>query len=276
MRILVTGATANIGRKVVDHLLSLGAKDIRALTTNPAKAALPTEVEAVRGFIGRPETLAGAFDGVDRMYLAPSPDTTADVLALAHKAGVRHVVALDGEPESWWGTVTSAVENSGLEWTHLWPGDFFENVGIWAQQIHTTGTIREPHPDAASTPIAMDDIAAVAAAALFEDGHAGKTYPLTGPEALTRRELVAQLAAALGYDIPFVPVSRDEAVAVFTPAMGETAEWYVDSVLGGLAAQTPAPNRVVEQVTGRPATTFAEWAATNAAATIGPRPTLDA
>ncbi|MBL1078047.1 NAD(P)H-binding protein [Nocardia sp. 2] len=272
MKILVTGATANIGRKVVDHLLAQGAKDIRALTAKPAAAALPAEVEVRRGYIGRPETLGDAFEGVQRMYLAPSPDTTAEVLALAREAGVRQVVALDGEPESWWGTVTSAVEASGLEWTHLWPGDFMENTGMWAPQIEATGVVREPHPDSASTPIAMDDIAAIAATALVEDGHAGKTYSLTGPEALTRTELVRQLGASLGYEIPFRQVSREEAIAVFTPLMGDTAEWYVDEVLGAFAAHPPVPNQTFEAVTGRPATTFAAWSAVNAPAMFPRRP----
>ena len=65
MTILVTGATGNIGRKVVDELVARGVADIRALTTNPAKAALPSGVEAFSGFIGKPETLDGAFEGDD-------------------------------------------------------------------------------------------------------------------------------------------------------------------------------------------------------------------
>ncbi|MGB3480819.1 MAG: NAD(P)H-binding protein [Mycobacterium sp.] len=77
MAILVTGATGNIGRRIVENLNMLGVKDIRALTTNPAKAALPESVTAITGYLGKPETLPAALDGVDRVYLAPLPDTLA-------------------------------------------------------------------------------------------------------------------------------------------------------------------------------------------------------
>ncbi|WP_280232456.1 SDR family oxidoreductase [Nocardia cyriacigeorgica] len=261
MTILVTGATGNIGRKVVDHLLARGATGVRALTNDPVKAALPAEVEVAEGYLRRVDTLPAALDGVDRLYLAPTPDTVGEVLELARAAGVRHVVDLSGEPESWWGSVTRAVEDSGLAWTHLWPGDFMENTQTWAQQIRDTGAVREPYPEIASAPIAMDDIAAVAAVALLDgDAHTGKAHWLAGPEILTRRELVRQLGASLGRDIEFLRVSREEAVTALTPSMGENAEWYVDNVLGGGEENPTAPTGSVEQLTGRPARTFAQWA----------------
>lgn len=266
MTILVTGATGNIGRKVVDHLLTRGATGVRALTTNPAKAALPPEVEVAHGYLRRIETLPAALEGVDSLYLAPAAETVGEVLELARAAGVRHVVDLSGEPESWWGSVTAAVEASGTAWTHLWPGDFMENTLTWAQQIRDTGAVREPYPDIASAPIAMDDIAAVAAVALLEpDAHIGKAHWLAGPEILTRRELVRQLGIALGRDIEFRQVSRDEAVVALTPSMSDTAEWYVDNVLGGGEENPTAPTESVEQLTGRPAISFAQWAKDNAA-----------
>ncbi len=265
MTILVTGATANIGRKVVDHLIAQGAKDIRALTTDPAKAALPAEVQAVRGYLRRLETLPAAFEGVERMYLAPAPENVGEVLALAKAAGVRHIVDLSGEPESWWGTVCTAVEQSGLEWTHLWPADFMENTLIWSRQIRETGEVREPWPDAATAPIAMDDIAAVAATALLSDGHSGRAYPLAGPEIRSRAELVEQLGAALRRDIGFRQSTREDTIAALAPTMGDNATWYVDNVLTGY---TPDPESLpitsVPDITGRPGTTFAQWAAANA------------
>lgn len=270
MTILVTGATGNIGRKVVDELLARGVENIRALTVNPDKAALPEGVAAVRGYVRKPETLRAALDGVERMYLAPAPDTVEEVVALARGAGVRHIVDLSGEPDSWWGTVSNAVEASGLAWTHLWPGDFMENTEIWARQIRETGTVREPDPDAGSTPIAMDDIAAVAAAALTGDDHIGRAYSLTGPEKLTRAQLLAQLASALGRKLEFVRATREETIRVLTPTMGDTATWYVDNVLTGLDGITLPANRIAEEITGRPAMTFAEWAARYASGIFGP------
>jgi uncharacterized protein YbjT (DUF2867 family) len=96
MTILVTGATGNIGRRVVDHLIDLGANDIRALTKNPAKANLPDGVTPVIGYLGDPESLRAALVGVNRMYLAPLPQTVNATLELVNAAGVEYVVALSG------------------------------------------------------------------------------------------------------------------------------------------------------------------------------------
>ncbi|MDN5913721.1 MAG: NAD(P)H-binding protein [Pseudonocardia sp.] len=290
MTVLVTGATGNIGRMVVDHLLARGATDVRALTVDPERAALPDGVEAVRGSLRRPDSLPAAFAGVQSLYLAPTPDTVEDVMALARESGVRHVVDLSGEPESWWGSVSGAVEASGPAWTHLWPADFVENVRTWLPQIRASGAVREPWPDGASTPTAMDDIAEVAAVALLaerssrsehgperssrsehgpgrssrsEHGpgrHAGRAYPLTGPEPVSRRQMVRALSEATGRPIEFVRATPEETVQALRPSMGGTAEWYVGNVLPYLAEHEPAPNRLVEDITGRPGTTFAAWA----------------
>ncbi|MFF2083602.1 NAD(P)H-binding protein [Nocardia sp. NPDC058176] len=266
MTILVTGATGNIGRKVVDQLLARGATDVRALTNNPGKAALPAGVEVAEGYLGRLDSLPPAFAGVDRMYLAPAPGNVSEVLALAREAGVRHVVDLSGEPESWWGSVCTAVEGSGLAWTHLWPADFMENTLMWAPQIRETGSVREPRPESASAPIAMIDIAAVAATALLSDGHLGRAYSLGGPEVLSRTALVGHLATALGRDITFIESSRDETIEALRSAMGDRAIWYVDNVLTDFDPDPESlPITSVADITGRPATTFAEWATDNAA-----------
>ncbi|MGD9990745.1 NAD(P)H-binding protein [Pseudonocardia sp.] len=260
MTILVTGATGNIGRMVVERLLAAGATDVRALTVDPGRAALPAGVQVVQGHQGRPDAVAAALDGVDRMYLAPDPATASAVTAAAARAGVGRIVDLSGEHESWWGAVTRAVEDSGVAWTHLWPGDFMENTRVWAPRIRADSTVTEPWPDAASAPVAMADVAAVAAAALLDDRHTGAALALTGPATLTRRDLCRLLGDALGREVRFVVGSRDETIEALAPAMGGDAAWYVDTVLAGAAAHPAPPTTTVADVTGRPATTFAQWA----------------
>jgi uncharacterized protein YbjT (DUF2867 family) len=257
--ILVTGATGNIGRLVVDELLAAGATDVRALTNKPEKAALPPEVEVVRGYLGNVETLRGVFDGVEKMYLAPLEKTVREVTALAAKAGVRYIVDVSGPKDSWWAPVVTAVEESGVAWTHLSPGEFMDNMLMWAEQIRTTGEVRDGYPNATNAPIDLGDIAAVAATVLLEDGHVGKEYLLTGPEALTRAEMVRHIGAALGREIPYIEVDHDEAIAVLEPSMGEFARWYVDAMRDYIDYPQQA-NRTVEEIIGRPATTFAQWA----------------
>ncbi|WP_194819017.1 NAD(P)H-binding protein [Nocardia sp. XZ_19_385] len=262
MKILVTAATGNIGRKVVDHLLAAGAEDVRALSNHPERAAFPAEVEVARGYLGKVSSLAGAFEGVDRMYLAPVLETVDEVVALARKAGVRHIVDLSGDASTDWQPIARAVEQSGLDWTHLYAGEFSENATIWCDQIRASDEVRDPFPEAANAPITMDDIARVAAKVLLSDGHVGKTYDLTGPETLTRAEKIHQIGVAIGRDLTTVKVARDEAIRILEPAMGEYAEWYVD----GIASMVEHPQQAtttVADLTGS-ATTFAQWATVNA------------
>lgn len=262
MTILVTGATGSVGRLVVDHLLAAGATDVRALSNKPDKAKLPPEVEVVKGYLGKPETVIPALDGVDRMYLAPLVDTVEEVAGLAKRAGVRRIVDLSGEKESWWAEVSTAVEKTGLEWTHLCPGEFMDNALIWADQISATGQVRDGYSHSANAPIDLDDIAAVAALALLTDDHVGKEYVMTGPQSLTRADKVRLIGEALGKDVPYIELSHDDAVAELSKAMGEHAAWYVEG-MAALAEHPQAVTPTVERILGRPAITFADWARRN-------------
>jgi uncharacterized protein YbjT (DUF2867 family) len=244
---------------VVDELLALGATDVRALTTNPAKAALPSPVEVVRGYLGRPETLPPALAGVDRMYLAPLVETAAQVCRLAAEAGVRHIVDLAGAKGEHWQAVEDGVEASGVPWTHLEAGEFMANAGLWAPQIVAGDVVRDTCGDAVNAPIAMEDIAAVAARILIDGGHHGAAYELTGPEALTRRERVRLIGAALGRELTYVDLPYDEAVAQLRLTMGEFGAWYVDG-LAELVRHPQLAVPTVAEITGRPGMTFAQWA----------------
>jgi uncharacterized protein YbjT (DUF2867 family) len=209
-----------------------------------------------------PDRLDGVLNG---RVLAPLPRTVREVVALAHQAGVQQVVALAGAKDSLWHAVEEAVEESGIAWTHLEAGEFMTNSTIWAEQIRTTGVVRDAYPDAANAPVALEDIAAVAAAVLLEDGHAGKAYELTGPETVTRAERVRLIGEALGRDIPFVELTHERAVGQLSAVMGEYAAWYLDR-MARLAEHPQRAVPTVEEITGRPATTFATWAVKHAGA----------
>jgi uncharacterized protein YbjT (DUF2867 family) len=263
MKILVTGATGGVGRLVVDELLALGATEVRALTVNPARAALPAGVEAVKGFLGRPETLPAALAGVDRMYLAPLVETNAEVCRLAVAAGVRRIVDMAGPKGAHWQSIEDGVEASGVPFVHLEPGEFHSNAEIWAAQLRAGDVVRDGYGSAANAPIATEDIAAVAARCLLEEGHEGKSYELTGPESLTRRDRVEQIGRALGRELTYVDLPHDELVAELQKVMGEPASWYVDG-LRLLAEHPQAAVQTVAALTGRPGITFAEWARSRA------------
>lgn len=270
MKLLVTGATGTVGRQVVSHLLAAG-HNVRALTRNPANAHFPAGVEVVAGDLAAPETLGTALQGVDGLHLinfagsdyAPL-ETAEEIVALAEKAGVRRVTVLMGGPK---GAVETAVEQSRLAWTLLQPVEFMSNALEWADPIQAEGVVREPFGSRKSALVHEGDIGAVAAVALTEDGHAGKTYTLTGPEALTPRQMIEILATASGREIRFEELTEQQARARWREAGfdDDSIEYFV-----WMYGNTPEIGYTVvptvEQVTGRPARTFAQWAAEHAGA----------
>lgn len=268
MNILVTGATGTVGRKLVQQLHQAGHQ-VRALTRNPAKANFPDDVEVVLGDLTVPATLEVALAGVTSLHLitfggddyAPL-QTSAEIVAMAEKAGVKRVTVLMGGTK---GGVESAVESSALAWTLLQPVEFMSNMMEWAASIRAEGVVREPFGSRKTAIVHEADIAAVAAAALTEDGHGGKTYTITGGEVLTPPAMVQIIGAAVARELRFVELSEaqaraawrargfpDDVIEFFVWAFGNTPE----------IGYTVVPT--VAQVTGHPPRTFAQWAAEHA------------
>lgn len=265
MTTLVTGATGNTGRHVVTELVSRGER-VRALTRDPARAAgrLPAGVELVTGTHTAPETLDAALEGVSRLHItvtAGLAEVGPELVRRAVDAGVRRITVVWG---GWVGPVEQAVADSGVEWTRLEPQEFMCNTLNWIDSIRKDGVVREPY-DFPSALVHEADIAAVAAVALLDDGHAGRAYNITGPEPLTPRERIAILARTVRRDIAFVPITHEQAVdrLLATGVSRADAEY----VVGWYATPTDDATTVVdtvERVTGRPARTFAQWAAEHA------------
>ena len=213
----------------------------------------------VEGYLGRPATMPAALAGVERMYLAPLIRTNAETCRMAAAAGVRHIVDMAGAKGDHWQEIEDGVEACGVPWTHLEPGEFMHNADLWAGQVAAGDVVRDYGGEAANAPIALEDIAAVAARVLLEDGHEGRSYPLTGPESITRRERVRLIGAAQGRDLEYVDLPRAEAVAQFAQGMGEYAEWYLDGV-DQLIAHPQLVDPTLATLLDRPPITFAEWA----------------
>ncbi|MEU4449388.1 NAD(P)H-binding protein [Actinosynnema sp. NPDC050801] len=275
--IVVTGATGNVGRTLVRALVEAG-EQVTAVSRGVSARDMPSGVRHLKADLTEPASLTPAFEGADALFLLTSGDFTAaggngavlgDVLDLAGAGGVRRVVLLSSQGV---GTgrhspdLEDAVTRSGLAWTVLRPGGFDSNAFAWAGTIREQRVAAAPFADVALPAVDPDDIAEVAAAALREPGHGGRTYVLTGPEQISPRRQVAAIADALGEPVRFVEQTRDEARASMLAFMPEV---IADATLAILGEPTDDERRVspdVERVLGRPAGSFADWAARHAAA----------
>ncbi|MEU6247881.1 NAD(P)H-binding protein [Glycomyces sp. NPDC047010] len=267
MTILVTGATGTVGRHLVEQLTGAGHR-VRALTRDASRARFAPEVEVVEGDMTDVASLRPAFAGAAAAHLitfggddGEDLSNGAGIVALAAESGVRRVSVLSGWAPT---SVERALRASGIGWTLLAPVEFMSGALEWAPQVRAEGTV-STLATFASAVVHEADIAAVAATALTEDGHAGRTYHLTGPESLTPQERVRLLGEALGRDVAYVHLTegqeRERLRGLGYP------EDYVEFGIQ-LAVNPPAQagdvHDTVEAVTKRPARTFAQWAAEHA------------
>jgi uncharacterized protein YbjT (DUF2867 family) len=229
--ILVTGAAGLTGSIVIREFARQGLP-VRALVRQSAQAAqfdaLPT-VEVVTGDMLAPKTLSAALDGVDRALMISTAavqmiDTQCTFIEAAKSAGVQHIVKIAGidsgvgfDPYAfragrWHAHVERYLEGSGIAWTHIRPVQFM--------QFYLPSTVTGVDPiqrelvmpigDSELSPVDIDDIAKVAVALLHSQGHHGKRYFMTGPEALTMSQIVDRISQATGTSFTYRAVSLDE------------------------------------------------------------------
>jgi uncharacterized protein YbjT (DUF2867 family) len=278
--IVVTGATGNVGRPLVRALAEAGDQ-VTAVSRGGAGAAVPDGVRHRPADLTDPESLRPVLDGADALFLhdggAGAPRLSPqDILGVAKSGGVGRIVVLSSigvasrpESASHGGTmraIEDAVRESGMDWTILRPGGFDSNAYAWAETVRAHRTVAAPFGDVGAPAVDPADIAAVAAAALRGDGHAGRVYELTGPALTTPRERAAAIGAALGEPVRFAEQTREEARAQMLAFMPEPV---VETTLDAIGAPNAAELRIspdVERVLGRAPGTFAEWAVRNIAA----------
>lgn len=287
--ILLTGGTGTTGREIVRELAAAGAKQVRALVRNAEKAAFIREAgfEVVEGDFDRPETLEAALAGAERALLLTAPDPRTvehqrGFIEAAKRAGTRHVVKLSAigadasAPDGfgrWHGQAEDLLKASGLAWTMLRPNTFMQNLLGQARAIADEGVIYQPVGDARASFVDARDIAAVAARALVEEGHEGKSYVVTGPEALSYGEVAEKLSAATGRPVRYVSITPGEfragALAAGLP------EWLADALAvlneNFAAGDLSQVTNVVREVGGREPRTFDEFARDHAGAFGGGR-----
>jgi uncharacterized protein YbjT (DUF2867 family) len=265
--ILVTGATGNVGRPLVNLLAAAGVQ-VRAVTRRPAAAEFPAGVEVVG-------SAAAGMRGASAVFLNSRAlgDELATVVDLARREGVTRLVTLSAinadddfsrQPSRFRGDRNREVEqyavDSGLQWVSLRPTVFVTNFfGMWAPQIKAGDVISGPYAAASTAPIVDYDTSAVAEHALLGDELVGRKVPLTGPQALTNAELVDVIGTVIGRRLRYQEVPPDLVRQRFI-GIGFSAA-FADAYMGLLEATVSRPALVtheVEKILGRPAQTFGD------------------
>jgi uncharacterized protein YbjT (DUF2867 family) len=280
MTYLITGATGDVGSKVVKHLLQRGNRPrVFVRSAQKAQALFGQRVDIFVGDLAQPATLQPALEGVDELFLVnsgPQIPIHDELAAKAAKAaGVRHLVKLSSMDVqhglaigAWHELGETAVRASGISFTFVQPTGFMSNLLAWARPIKTERVVRASTGDGKRAFIHSEDIAAVATAALTTREYDGESLPITGPEALTFAQATATIGSAIGKRLTFQPISDDEARQRYSAISGSVAETEAHVSLwraireGRLAGVTDN----VQRILGRKPIPLEQWAIENATA----------
>ncbi|MFQ5908985.1 MAG: SDR family oxidoreductase [Thermoplasmata archaeon] len=280
-RILATGATGNVGSEVVKQLSAKGAS-VRACchTLSKAGGIRGPGVEIVEVDYDEPETVEAAFKGVERLFLLtpgwPGVERTVEITKLlveeAKKAMVQHIVRLsalwaDAEakvpPMRWHRQAEKIIEESRIPYTFVRPADFMQTYPMsHGQTIKAQNAIYTGTGEGKIGFVDARDIAAVAVEALTGDGHEGKIYPTTGPEALSHNQVAKILSEVLGRKITHVNLSEEDVRKGIEEA--GLPDWYLDAAIEASRStregRYSAVSATVEEVTGKKPRSFEQFA----------------
>ncbi len=278
--VLITGGTGRVGSAVAGLLAGAGVP-VRVLTRRSGAAAmLPANVEVVTGDLTEPGSLDAALRGAGAVFLVwTAPPATAPAVVERLATGARRVVFLSSPhqtPHPFFqqpnpmavlhADIERLIAAAGLESTIIRPGMFASNaVSWWATAIRAGGVVRWPYRAAETAPVDDRDVAAVAARTLYQDGHAGGDYVLTGPESLSQAGQVSIIGDVLGRRITFEELSPDE---FRRETEGSWPRPVVDMLLDAWGATTGRPAFTTSAVTDilGSARSFRQWVADHAGA----------
>jgi NAD(P)H dehydrogenase (quinone) len=269
MKIGVSGASGHLGRAVVLELLQLpGGHEVVAITRTPETVSGPAQGRF--GDYNRPESLAKAYTGLDRLLIITTVDPEpgkrgAQIIAAidaAVKAGVKHVVLMSAvgtrqeeEPArgaSYWRGEQHLIATAPA-WTILRMNFYAEAFVQLAQAALNQGVLTGLAENRAAF-VARGDVAAAAAGILIADGHAGAIYNATGPERLSGAERAALVAEITSRPLAFRVITEEQLRAGLTQAGLPTgAVNTVVSIQTSFAAGTyDIVTGDVERLSGRP------------------------
>ena len=258
--ILVLGGTGKTGRRVVERLRARGI----ATRVGSRFADPPFDWE-------NRATWAPALAGVRTVYLTYYPDLAAPGAAeateafaeLAVQRGASRIVLLSARGEPRAESAEEAVRGTGAALTIVRSTWFMQNFSEdYLRHDVVGGELRLPAGDVPTPFVDADDLADVAVAALIDDRHVGQLHELTGPRSLTHREIAAEIAAAIGRELRYTPVTLDEYEASLVahgvdPGFIELLPYLYREVMDG---RNVATTDGVRRALGREGRDFAEYA----------------
>lgn len=274
--ILLTGATGTVGGLVARRLR--GTVPLRLLTRRPDRAAdlAGPQVEVVGSDFDDPASLRAALTGVtSTLLVTANPLTHAHdehFVAAAREAGVRQVVKLSAlavtDPDAadlitaWQRRNEQLLRESGLLWTLLRPRAFMSNTLGWAISVRAEGVVRAAGGTAVNATVDPRDIAEVAALTLLDPkAHAGRAYALTGPEAISAEDQTKILGELLERPLGFEELTEAEALRrLLGRYPAPIAEALAESAARGRAGAKAQVDPTVEELLGRPAGSYRQWA----------------
>ncbi len=280
--LLVIGATGTVGRYLMGELRAAGATPrVLARTLRATEAARALGGTPIAGSLDDRASLPRAFDGVERVFLVTGADERqvplqTHAIEAAASAGVRLLVKLSvtgADPASSnvlqreHGEIEARALAAGVPSVFLRPTFFMQNLLAFAGGVAHEGRLYAP-PTGPLPHVHAADVAAVAARALLDDGHAGQSYELTGGTARTYAQVAEAMRDAFGRPVAHVelpaPVVREAMIGQGVPA------WLVDALLDlyarSLRGEGTAPTPHVERITGRPPRTLDHFLREHAAA----------
>jgi (4-alkanoyl-5-oxo-2,5-dihydrofuran-3-yl)methyl phosphate reductase len=278
MNCLITGATGNIGGRVVERLLARGERPrVYVRDIHKARSRFGDRVDVAVGDLADAAALARALAGIDVLFLVnsgPGLEVRDEAAAnVARASGVKRLVKLssfDAEVQVgtgvWHARGEAAIEALGIPFVFVRPTGFMDNALFWAHGIKTHGVVRSATGDGRIPFIHSDDIADVATRALDAPDLLGRRLPITGPEALSYADMTAKIAAAIGRPLRHeaaseADVSRFQAGLGEPPAMIEAHLSIYRAIREGRLATV---THEVERILGRPAIHFDRWVAQHA------------
>jgi uncharacterized protein YbjT (DUF2867 family) len=272
--ILITGASGNVGQEVLKQI-ALTGRPVRAAYQSQSKAAMaPAGVETVTLDYNQPETMRAALQDVDRVFLVgpvvPNlPELEQKATDAIKRSGVRQIVKLSamGSTNAIFPRQHTKSEDyikaSGVGYTFLRPNGFMQNLVIYSgSTIQAQSAFYGSQGDGKVSLVDLRDVAATAVKVLSEDGHLGKAYEITGPEALAASDVARILSSAVGREIKYVDLAPDQMKqALLAAGVSQfIAEGDVD--LNQLYRRNGASDvsRDVERLLGRKAIGFEQFA----------------